>query len=155
MIVEMLGDMKSLVRWRYQTTSSLALMTWGCDGPKWIWRLRPPESSRQATMMVASDSLPTRNEEYGTRVYWRALTHRFCLFLSLFFECLVTRGYCMHSESFSAYSFLPEAQVPWTSLRVTKMSHTSFAQLFLTRWHASPFSAMTTRRSRKMCVFLL
>jgi hypothetical protein len=44
----------------------------------------PSFLGKQATMMAASNSLPTRNEEYGTREYWCALTHHLCFLLSFF-----------------------------------------------------------------------
>ena len=84
----MLGDMTGKVLWddsECQLSSVDTLMTWGYVGwssldPKWIWRLR---LAWQATM-AAGDSLPTRNEDYGTREYWCALTHLFVLFLNFF-----------------------------------------------------------------------
>ena len=53
--------------------------------PKMDTALRPSEFlGKQATMMAASNSLPTRNEEYGTREYWCALTHHLCFLLNFF-----------------------------------------------------------------------
>jgi len=37
-----------------------------------------------ARMVAPSDSLPTRNEEYGTREYWCALMRQSCFLLNLF-----------------------------------------------------------------------
>ena len=37
--------------------------------------------SRQAMMAAPRDGLPTKNEEYGTREYWCALTHHFVFLL--------------------------------------------------------------------------
>jgi hypothetical protein len=140
-----------------------ALVTGQSQGPKWIWRLRSSESessSRQATMVAASDNLPTRNEEYGTREYWCALTHQFLSSSQLPLENLGTRD--THSESSKGFRFLCSASDQGeerlrgrlTGLRVTKMLHTSFARFFLTRLRASSCSVVATRRSRKMCVVL-
>ena len=85
-------------------------MTWGNVGsgssldPKWIRRLR---LAWQATMVAAGDSLPTRNEDYGTREYWCALTHQFCFVSQLPLEYLGTRD--MLSESSKAFRFLSPA----------------------------------------------
>lgn len=42
---------------------------------KWIWRLRPQYLLRERRWVAVSDSLPTKNEEYGKREYWCVLTH--------------------------------------------------------------------------------
>jgi hypothetical protein len=53
---------------------------------------------RRAAMVAPSDTLPTRNEDYGTKEYWYVLTCQFCSLSHCFFLGISgTRD--THSES--------------------------------------------------------